>query len=71
MVCTSDLVPVTGSTIQELLRPGGPSHARLCGYPMVLVFGVTAAIYARLNQAATTVVTTGLYSSGPTQGVTR
>jgi hypothetical protein len=71
MVCTSDLVPVTGSTIQELLRPGGPSHTRLCGYPLVLVFGVTAGIYARLNKAGTTVVTNGLYTSGPTHGVAR
>jgi len=38
---------------------------------LVLVFGVTAGIYVRLNKAGTTVVTNGLYAGGPTHGVTR
>jgi hypothetical protein len=38
---------------------------------LVLAFGVTASIYARLNKLGTTVVTNGLYSSGPTHGVAR
>jgi hypothetical protein len=55
MVCISDLVP-GGSTIQELLHPGGPSHSATLRLPPTInadgIGGITGAVYNLIRIAA-------------------